>query len=174
MGIRHTRRFVVGLAATAVAASTSVPTTAATLSGALTPATVTRVTLVTGEQILEHADAAGRQSVEVAGAGRSPLLTYRLGSASYVVPAAAVAFIGRGLDLGLFDTARLTAVESAGRVPVLVRWHGLSRPSMPWLVNAHDVSAGATSGWVTNSSGAALERDLAAQSRTARIGWTGS
>jgi hypothetical protein len=174
MGIRHTKRFAVAVATAAIATSASVPTGAASPGGAPTRATVTRFTLVTGEQILQRTDAAGRESVEVAGAGGSPLLTYRLGSASYVVPAAAVPFLSGGLDPALFDTARLRGTEIAGQVPVLVRWHGRSRPPMPWLVSPHAVGWGVTSGRVTSSSGKALERDLAAQPRASRIGWSGS
>ncbi len=174
MGTGHHARIAVAVAVAALAASIVAPASATATPGAPRQATVSRVTLVTGEQVALRTDAAGRQSAAVASAGRSALLTYRIGSTSYFVPPAAAPFVGAQLDPALFGSTSLSDVETAGMMPVLVRWHGAVRPSMPWLVGPHDAGAGTVAGTVTRTSGADLERDLATQSRSARSGWTGA
>jgi hypothetical protein len=164
------------VAAAALATSASIPGQA---TGAVQPlgpgANSQRLTLITGEQIEQRIDAAGRESLlSVSGPAPPPLLTYNLGSHSYVLPALAARFVAHGLDPALFDTQELAGAETLGVVPVIVTWHGSTRPSMPWLMNSNDSRRGSTSGEITATSGLQLQQDLAAQPRTSTNVWSGS
>ncbi len=68
-----------------------------------------------------------------------------LGGRTYVVPADALPYLGRGLDPGLFDIASLLRDQAGGRLPVEVRYAGRV-PSLPgdndWFNNAHGKSCG--------------------------------
>jgi hypothetical protein len=49
-----------------------------------------------------------------------PVVSLAMGGRRYLVPLAALGYLGRGLDLGLFDVGALAAAESGGRLPVRV------------------------------------------------------
>jgi hypothetical protein len=57
-------------------------------------------------------------------------MTTTLGGRSYVIPADALPYLGRGLSAGLFDIARLLREQAAGRFPVEVRYEGRV-PALP-------------------------------------------
>ena len=66
------------------------------------------VTLVTGDRVLVHDDGAGPSASVLPGAGSSGgFLTQRLGDELYVIPAAALPFLGKSLDRSLFDVSAL-------------------------------------------------------------------
>lgn len=81
-------------------------------AGAATPAAST-ATLVTGDQVTVRTAPDGRETFEVRpaaakGAARA-LVHLRLGGRDYEVPGTALPYLGRGLDLGLFDVKALLA-----------------------------------------------------------------
>lgn len=111
------------------------------------------ILLPTGERILPRPG--GSAAVTRGGAG-SASVSLRLGGRSYVLPAAALRRIGRGLDLSLFDLSALRAVERNGRVPLRIDYAG-ARPAIPGVT-----MTGPHTGYLTAASalafGAALAR----------------
>jgi hypothetical protein len=154
-------------------ASTTLPGRAAASFATPAPSGDTHsVTLVTGERVLVTHDAAGRLRYEATGSN-VPLFTYATRSDTIIADAAARPFVGARLDRALFDTADLDSESTAGRVPVLVTWHGSSAPSMPWLLRQRSAGPGLTSGVISAASGALLRSDLAAQPRSPSAAWSG-
>ena len=115
-----------GLATSGVSARAAVP-------GASQPRPVT---LINGDRLLAGASPGGAISHElIAGTARginAQFVTMALGGTTYVVPADAVPYLGRGLSPGLFDIASLLHDQPGGRLPVEVRYAGRV-PSLPGI-----------------------------------------
>jgi hypothetical protein len=92
------------------------------------------------------------------------------------VPAAALPFLGHGLDPNLFRVSALRRVERAGRLPVRVTYHGADHPSVPG-VTITSASGGTATGYLTPSSavsfGAALTRQFIADHARGSYGTDG-
>jgi len=103
------------------------------------------------------------------------LLAMGTGSSSWVVPAVAVPFLGRGLDPALFRVASLASAEAAGRLPVTVSYRG-PVPSLPGVVIT-GAAGGTARGYLTAAGarafGAALVRQFAADHARASYGRDG-
>ncbi len=137
------------------------------------------VTLINGDQLLAGAERGGGMSHElIAGTARgvgAALATMTLGGRTYVVPADALPYLGRGLDPGLFDIARLLRDQAGGRLPVEVRYAGRV-PSLPGIsiTVAH---RGIARGYLTAASakrfGAALARQFTADHARGSYGQDG-
>jgi len=158
----------------AVAVLPAVPVSAVT--GSARPAAVTgagsrTALLPTGDQVTVTDGPGGRRTAAIEpaaerGLGRV-LLNLKLGGRSYEVPAAALPYLGRGLDVSLFDVDALLAREGEARVPVEVR-HSGTPPALPGLTVTGTRSTAAagttTTGYLTGSSarefGAALVRQF--------------
>jgi hypothetical protein len=123
---------------------------------------LTEVQASQGQQAMAEVPSLMRSHAALA---RVPMLTLRLAGRAYDVPADAVPFLGHGLDLGLFDLARLRLMERAGRLPVTVSFHGRAAPVLPG-VTVTRTAAGHADGYLTASSalrfGAALYRQFRA------------
>jgi hypothetical protein len=98
-------------------------------------------------------------TVTTSGSGLAgSVVTLGLGGKAYQVPAAALPYLGKGLDPGLFQISSLLQTENAGRLPVQVAYQG-SLPVLPGItiIKAGD---GAATGYLTADSarqfGAAL------------------
>ncbi len=89
------------------------------------------------------------------GPGRA-LITRRLGDELYVVPADAEPYLGRSLDLSLFDVTAATA--GAGRVPVRIAYTA-GKPAVPG-VTLTSWSGGLASGYLTAASAATFGRAI--------------
>ena len=119
--------FIVATAATAAAAGPARNTPG---SGALTtvtqaPAPARAVVLLNGDRIMAAPGTGRSIAVRPAGAGLGgSLLTFGAGGETYEIPAAAVPFLGRGLDPSLFNVGGLLRKERGGRVPVRVAYRG--------------------------------------------------
>jgi hypothetical protein len=103
-----------------------------------------------------------RVLVAMAGNGFAAAMTeLRLGGQFYAIPDAAVPFLGRGLDLSLFDVA---ALPGNGRLPVQITYSG-REPRLPGITITR-AAGGVAAGYLTAASaktfGAALTRQLAA------------
>lgn len=96
------------------------------------------------------------------GALAGSLMMLRLGARGFLVPVAALPYLGHGLDPRLFDVAALARAERGGRLPVTLRYQGRLR-ALPG-VTVTRAAAGAAQGYLTPSSaplfGAALARQL--------------
>jgi hypothetical protein len=92
------------------------------------------------------------------------------------VPAAALPYLGRGLDPNLFRVSALRQVERAGRLPVRVTYHGTGRPALPGVTITR-ASGGTATGYLTASSavtfGAALNRQFTADHARGSYGTDG-
>jgi hypothetical protein len=166
--------------ALALAATTAtLAASAVTLGGAraASPATLSRassgteVTLVTGERVLETRSATGRPEFTVVSSG-VPVFIEQFGTATYLVDADALPFMGSELDPSLFSAGAASGA-SAGTA-VVVDWHGSSAPAMPWLTDQRSVSPGVTDGVITAASGAVFRAALAQEPGSARGSWSGS
>src|SRR6266487_4328289 len=138
--VRRRGRAVASACAAAVLTGLALPGVAAAAparnTDSSTPAasTTTRViTLVTGDRVVVRTAANGRQAVAV-----QPRLpqhhsfdTVRIGGDLYVIPADAVPYLGRSLDLALFDVSALVRDNPDGRTPVRLTFAAGSTPTAP-------------------------------------------
>jgi hypothetical protein len=105
----------------------------------------------------------------------SAMMALSLGARTYLVPAAALPYLGRGLDPSLFDLTALQGAERGGRLPVTLHYHG-GLPALPGVTITH-AAAGTAAGYLTGSSaarfGAALARQWLADHARASYGTDG-
>lgn len=131
------------------------PTAAPALPPSVAVAT-TPVQLVTGERVLVTGD---RVQVAPAPGGSSGYRTLVLGAHVYVVPSAAEPYVGRVLDLALFDVTRLAALAPSEQLRVRVAVAPGAHPVLPGV----QLAPGATTGSLSPASAAELGRALVAQ-----------
>src|SRR5215472_10083337 len=114
------------LSAGAAAAALAGPVAAATAAGPATSCSAAApVLLLTGDLA---GPAAGGSAGACPGAillvrhagTAGPVVSLAMGGRRYLVPLAALGYLGRGLGLSLFDAGALAAAESGGRLPVRV------------------------------------------------------
>jgi len=130
------------------------------------------VTLVTGDQVMVTTTESGQPRVLAVrpashAAGSGGFLSFQDGSGDrYVIPAVAQPYVGRQLDLSLFDvTALAKGTATSDRVPVTVSFAKGAKPSTPTGLtltstsgsSAHRASA---RGYTTAGSGRKLARLL--------------
>lgn len=165
---------VTGPAAAGAATASASPPAVSHNGGVTGPA----VLLVNGDRVMSPAagQARGTAIVHAAPGGLAAAsLSYRVGGHHYVLPAAAVPYLGHGLDWSLFDVSSLAAKETAGRLPVRIssggRLHALPGVTMTGS------SGGVASGYLTAASarrfGAALVRQFRADRRSGSYGRAG-
>ncbi len=103
------------------------------------------------------------------------LQTLRVGGTTYVIPIAAEAYLGRGLDPSLFDMDAVAAAESGGQLPVQVDYTG-HLPALPG-VTITGSGRGAATGYLTAAGatkfGAALTRQFTADHARGSYGQDG-
>jgi len=179
---RRTRRRLAGAACTAtVLAGLALPDVArsAPAAGSAHPvvASAKVITLVTGERILLSTGPDGHQTaaVEPRSGRRDSYLTRRIGGDLYVLPAGAVPYLGRSLDLALFDVSALVRDNPDGRIPVRVSYAaGATQTAPPGVTLTGTGTAAARDGYLTAGSaaefGAALDTQRAAD---AAAHWAG-
>jgi hypothetical protein len=154
-------------------------TGAMTTSGAATAATGTAppgatkatygtasrvVHLPTGETVELQDDLKGHPHLVVLPADRTPM-TYRAaryGTHQYVVPRSAAPYVGRLIDLALFDVATLPAASAGARIPVRLTYTSASAPSVPG-VTITSSTTGAATGYLTAASARTFGAALAAK-----------
>jgi len=129
-----------------------------------TGGSVTPLVLINGSVIHTAASPRGLHlaSAYPAGSGLAgSLVTLRLAGGTYVLPAAALPYLGRGLDPSLFNLASLRNAESGGQLPVQIRFTG-SAPSLPGVTITH-TAAGSAQGYLTATSAKTFGAALAHQ-----------
>jgi hypothetical protein len=138
-------------------------------SGALAaPEASRQVLLITGDRVQAVRTAggwaAGRVIAGNAGSLAGSLLTLGTGGRAYLIPAAAVPYLGRGLDPGLFRLSALVRAEAAGRLPVQIGYR-TALPALPG-VTITSSGGGTARGYLTMASadafGIALDRQYLA------------
>jgi hypothetical protein len=156
-------------AAGAVAqAGDHVPATTPGPTPAISTALGAALTLVTGDRVLASSSRAGALTATVwpaPGTGQATSVAeWRAGGQGFVIPLAALPYLGRGLDLSLFDVGALLRAEQGGRLPVTLRYHG-RLPAVPGII-VTQAGPGTAQGYLTPASaaqfGAALARQTAA------------
>ena len=146
-------------------AATAVTTVAASATPHRTgaPASSARpVVLMDGAYLLPATAGAGRAGVILPLAGRArptAVTSFTIGGRDYVIPAAAVPYLGRGLAASLFDVSALRRAERGGRLPVAISFRG----RLPALPGIRITGAGhrTASGYLTSSSAARFGLALA-------------
>jgi hypothetical protein len=136
------------------------------------------VLLVNGDRVMSSGGA-GRRNVAVAPASAQGLagatMDLSLGGHHYVLPSAAVPYLGHGLDWTLFDVSALATAEKAGRLPVRISY-GARLRALPGVTITRS-GGGLAAGYLTASSarvfGAALIRQFRADHRTGSYGRDG-
>ncbi|MEP7026375.1 MAG: hypothetical protein ABJB47_21735 [Actinomycetota bacterium] len=159
------------LAAAPASASPTAPTAAATTAAQAAP---TRLMTAAARQRTTPARLRGiparplllingQQLTSRAGPGGKPVtsvLNPAAGSFSFIfiesfcaqssdVPAAALPYLGRGLDPSLFQVSALRRQEKGGRLPVRVTYHGAGRPWLPGVTITR-AAAGSATGFLTH------------------------
>jgi hypothetical protein len=135
------------------------------------------VTLVTGDRVVLSTTPGGQQTaaLEPRSARRDSFVTRRIGGDLYVLPAGAVPYLGRSLDMALFDVSALVRDNPDGRVPVRVSYAaGAAQNAPPGVTLTGTGTASARDGYVSTGSaaqfGAALDTQRAAD---AAAHWAG-
>jgi hypothetical protein len=162
--------------AVAVIALPAAANSAAGSAASTAPKKATAITLVNGDQLTVRTSPIGGPQVAVRKAGAADsLLSLRLGGTAYEIPADALPYLGRGLDLSLFSLASLQRAEKSGRLPVTVRY-AAAKPRLPG-VKITKSGRGSASGYLTAASakvfGAALARQFETDHARASYGQDG-
>jgi hypothetical protein len=124
------------------------------------------VTLLTGDQVTLTTSESGPQTIAVHPAshtaGNGSFLSFQDGSGDrYVIPAVAQPYVGRQLDLSLFDvTAAAKSTATDDRVPVTVSYAKGARPTAPTGVTLTSTGGSSAHGYATAASGRKLARLL--------------
>ena len=136
------------------------------------------VLLVNGDRVMSSGGA-GTRNVAVVPASAHGLagatMGLSLGGHHYVIPSAAVPYLGHGLGWTLFDVSALATAEKSGRLPVRISY-GARLHALPGVTFTRS-GGGLASGYLTASSarvfGAALIRQFRADRRTGSYGRDG-
>src|SRR5215472_4141748 len=172
------------VAVAALLASAAAPATTRSAATQLPGAAQTVLTLITGERVLTVSSPGGPHMVSVLDAPgyrqAAALAALRMGGRYFVIPFDAMPYLGRGLDLSLFDLASLRHAERGGRLPLTLRYRGGPHP-VPGITVTHTTetrtAAGVAHGYTTHVSAAkfaaALARQLASDHARGSYGSTG-
>lgn len=147
-------------ATTATAASTAATATAASTASTASTVTVGRAVLPTGDTV-----ALTPAGAQVLPGGPSKAFNTSTGANgdTYLVPAEAVPFAGRQLDMSLFDVTKLAAGARNGPIAVSLGFAAGVTPSAPAGVTMTAVSGQTATGYLTPASGAAFAAALRQQ-----------
>jgi hypothetical protein len=146
------------LAATASANALAGPhSPAAHRAAAAAPASAVALTLPDVGQVLVNRNRDGAGSVTLLSHRRGPagLITMRADHQDYAIPLAALPYLGRGLDLSLFNLGALERAERGGRVPVTLHYRG-HLGAMPGITVTR-TGAGTAAGYLTARSADRLD-----------------
>lgn len=164
---RTARAAALGVAAAAVAGLTVMPEGASADVAGPVPSAIpvssgvaAHVVLPTGDSVL--VSGAGAQ-VQPGGPSKAFSTFSGANGDDYLVPAEAVPFAGRVLDLSLFDVTRLAATAPSGQIPVSLSFRAGVTPSAPAGVTLTAVSGQSATGYLTPASGAAFAAALRQQ-----------
>jgi hypothetical protein len=173
-------------AATAAASLTAGPaafagtalSAAPLVTRAAAPVSARTAILINGDQLVVTSAGGPEHGLVVPPPGgglADPLMTISLGGQAYEIPAAALPYLGRGLDPSLFDVTALLRQETDRRIPLRIGYAGRP-PALPG-VTVTSSGGGIARGYLTASSarafGAALARQFAADQARSSYGTDG-
>lgn len=131
--------------------------------------------LINGDRVWAAPGRAGALTVARApGAFPEEVPIFSCGQRS-VVPAAALPYLGRGLDPDLFSLTALRRAEHGGRLPVRIAYHG-ARPALPGITltrAGHGLADGYLTAAAARRFGAALTRQFLADHASGSYGTDG-
>jgi hypothetical protein len=141
------------------------PAASTAISGA---ASTTSLLLINGDHALVSSAGGGRTTSILRPPGTGALAgaaaALRAGTNTFLLPGAALPYLGHGLDLSLFEVSALRYAERNGRLPVTVHYQGKLR-ALPGITVTHR-GTGTAQGYLTAASapafGAALARQMVA------------
>ena len=172
-----TLALALAVAAPASAGQAATPARSTALSPAGSPAPLASrvVRLITGEAFVLGGQAPAIMS---RGSAAGSLVTMRRDGRSYAIPAAALPYLGHGLDPSLFDVGALLRAERAapGRLPVSIRYSGVRPAPVPGITitsAAHGQARGYLTGASEKTFGRALDRQFAVDHSRASYGTDG-
>lgn len=134
------------------------------------------VLLINGDRLMIATSPRGGPAVSLLPAATGDSLTsLKLGSLTAEIPADALPYLGRGLDLSLFELGALRRAEAGGKLQVRLTFAG-RRPALPGITIASS-RLGTADGYLTAASarvfGAALGRQFRADHARASYGADG-
>jgi hypothetical protein len=135
-------------------------------------------TLITGERVVLGTDRHGMPTTQIVTAANdgpaSQDKVVNLNGDTYVIPASAMAYVGRFLDPGLFDATVLAAAGYGERMPLAITYEPGTSPSLPG-VTITSASGGSAQGYVTPSGARVFGAALAEKAISdASAGWPSS
>lgn len=144
--------------ATASAASGTAPAApTATPVGARAAAVV----LPTGDRLVVGTGANAGLAVDQAPGSSSAFASVQVGGDRYVIPSEAAPYVGRSLDLSLFDVTKLAAAGTpSAHIPVQLTFAAGVTPTAPAGVTFTSVSGQSATGYLTPDSGKAFAQAL--------------
>ena len=159
------RRLLPAAAAVVLIAGIGIPT--ATARAIPDTSRVARIaTLVTGERVVLGTAPDGTPTAELIRAAHSgpaaQLRTVQMRGDTYVIPASAEPYLGRYLDVGLFDASVLSAAGFGERIPIRLTFEPGTRPALPG-VTITSKRAGHATGYLTRTSARVFGAALANQ-----------
>ena len=131
------------------------------------------LTLPAGGRALASRGPDGPGSVTLLSRGHGPagLTALRLGGQDYAIPRAALPYLGRGLDLSLFNVGALERAEHGGRVPVTLHYRG-RLGAVPGVIVTR-AGAGTAAGYLTASLGRPARHRAGRPGRPRAVGQPG-
>jgi len=190
VGLRSSRPYAFAAAVSAMAtaaamtgigpaaASPAVRAAASPVARVMAPAAVGRAQsrselLINGDRLEVSGGTPPSVAVAPSGSGfAASVIELRLAGKTYAIPAAAFAYLGRGLDPSLFD---VQALPPGGDLPVQITYRG-APPKLPGITITR-AAGGVAHGYLTASSarafGSALTRQLARDHAKASYGTDG-
>ncbi len=136
------------------------------------------VTLVTGERVVLGTSDTGVATTQIIRAATqgpaAQVKTLTVDGDVYVMPASAQPYLGRYLDIELFNATKLAAANPGNRIPLRITFTPGTTPSLPG-VTITSSGAGSATGYVTRSSAKVFGAALADQAITdSTSGWPAS
>jgi hypothetical protein len=154
----------VGVPAAARAAAPASADNAATAAVTVTPASsgAAAVVLPTGDRVTVGLGAHAGLAVDQSPGGSGSFAGLKIGGDQYVIPAEAAPYVGRSLDLSLFDVTKMAAAGATANthIPVQLSFAAGVTPSAPAGVTFTSVSGQSAAGYLTPDSGKAFAQAL--------------
>lgn len=154
----------VGVPTAAWAAAPMKSETAATTAPTVTPAGsgAAAVVLPTGDRVTVGLGADAALAVDQSAGASDAFASFQAGGDRYVIPSEATPYVGRSLDLSLFDVTKpaASAPNPNARIPVQLSFAAGVAPTAPAGVTFTSVSGRSATGYLTPDSGKAFAQAL--------------
>ncbi|WP_194924315.1 hypothetical protein [Catenulispora pinisilvae] len=150
-----------GVSTTIPASSSTAAATAAVPAVTPIPAPAASVVLPTGDRVTVGTGVNAPLTVDQTPGGSDAFATATVGGDRYVIPSEAAPYVGRALDLSLFDVTKLAAApDPSAHIPVQLTFAAGVTPTAPAGVTFTAVSGQSATGYLTPDSGRAFAQAL--------------